>query len=278
MRDKAAPPLEEGEAWYVYCVLFPGPDLPDVGGIDGSALPAPIAEGQLAALASRVDLATFGQAALQKKLEDLAWLDEKVRCHEAVVEVAMRRGPVLPMKFCTIFSGPDAIRRVLREHATPLREGLDHVKDSEEWGVKGFSHRARLRQTALDNDPELREMTGYLARQAPGRAFFLRRRMDDRIEQRRVEREAELIRAATGTLRDRASAMVTNPPAWRQRSGQDEAVVLNLACLVAKPEVDRFLAAIGAWNEAHAGDGLRLAASGPWPPYNFSPRVEDHAA
>lgn len=277
MSDEEAPPLEEGEAWYVYCVLPPGPDLPDAGGIDGSAVPVPIGEGQLAALASRVRLAAFGPEALRKNVEDVTWLAEKVRRHEAVVEAAMRRGPVLPMKFCTIFSCPDAIRRALREHATPLREGLDHVRDSEEWGVKGFSHRGRLRQTALDNDPELREMTGSLARQAPGRAFFLRRRMDDRIEQRRLEREAELIRAATGALRDRATAMVRNPLTWRQRSKEDEEVVLNLALLVAKERVDNFVAAVSAWNEAHASGGLRLEASGPWPPYNFTPRVEHHA-
>jgi hypothetical protein len=72
--------------------------------------------------------------------------------------------------------------------------------------------------------------------------------------------------------------MVGNPPAKRQWAKPDEQVVLNLACLVAKQKVDGFLAAIGAWNEARARDGLRLGASGPWPPYHFSPRVEDHAA
>ena len=182
----------------------------------------------------------------------------------------MAQSPVLPLKFSTIFLSVDRVREMLREHGAQFQEALEFVRDKEEWGVKGFSHLGCLKEAVIGRDPDLGELAAQVATQPPGRAFFVKRRLDDLAERRGLEREGELIRAAQEALRGAVVRMASNPPPKGQ--------ALNLACLVLKGGVENFLAAIAAWNGGHAGGGLRLETSGPWPPYNFSPRIESGAA
>ncbi|MBI2563360.1 MAG: GvpL/GvpF family gas vesicle protein [candidate division NC10 bacterium] len=307
---RATPAPENGVGWYVYGVIPWSVEVPVTAGIEEGRAVAFIFEGPIMAVASPVSLGVFDSEPLRRNMEDPHWLAEKVCQHEAVVEAMLAKGPVLPMKFCTIFRSPDAVRRMLREHAPRFQEALELVRDKEEWGVKGFAHRGYLREATLRRDPELREMAEQLARSAPdrpGSAFFLKRRMDDLAEQRRMEREAELLREAAEALRGSVVQLTSNPPLRGQRVDNGapvsteglsaclpagaaqaggnaqagghtgEEVVLNLACLVLRQGVQTFLAEVQRWNEARADQGLRLVASGPWPPYNFSPRFGSHA-
>jgi hypothetical protein len=287
----ATPAPGNGVGWYVYGVIPWSVEVPVTAGIEEGRAVAFIPEGPIMAVASPVSLAVFDSEPLRRNMEDLRWLAEKVGRHEAVVEAMMARRPVLPMKFCTIFRSPDAVRRMLREHAARFQEALEFVREKEEWGVKGFAHRDCLREAVLRRDPELHEMAEQLARSArarPGSAFFLKRRMDDLAEQRRMEREAELVREAVEALRPSVVQLAINSPLRVRGSNADpsasaadgdpgEEIVLNLACLVLRVEVQTFLAEVRRWNEAGADQGLRLVASGPWPPYNFSPRLGNDA-
>ena len=287
----ATPAPGNGVGWYVYGVVPWSVEVPVTTGIDGGRPTVFIPEGPVMAVASPVSLALFDSEPLRRNMEDPRWLAEKVCRHEAVVEAMMARGPILPMKFCTIFRSPDAVRRMLRENALGFQEALEFVQEKEEWGVKGFAHRGCLREAALRRDPELCELAEQLAvsaRNRPGSAFFLKRRMDDLAEQRRMEREAELIQAAATALRDSVVQLASLPSPRIQGVGEDPAVrssggrpkeemVLNLACLVLREAVQPFLAEVQRWNEAAEDHGLRLVASGPWPPYNFSPRLGNDA-
>jgi hypothetical protein len=296
-----APASETGVGWYVYGVIPWSVEVPVTTGIEEGRAMAFIPEGPIMAVASPVSLSVFDSEPLRRNMEDPRWLAEKVCWHEAVVEAMMARRPILPMKFCTIFRSPDAVRRMLRENALGFQEALEFVQEKEEWGVKGFAHRGCLREAVLRRDPELHEMAERLATSArarPGSAFFLKRRMDDLAEQRRMEREAELVREAVEALRPSVVQLAINSPLRVRGSNADpsasaaglsacgnaqaggdpgEEIVLNLACLVLRVEVQRFLAEVRRWNEVGADQGLRLVASGPWPPYNFSPRLGNDA-
>ena len=287
----ATPAPGNGMGWYVYGVIPWSVEVPVTARIEEGRAVAFIPEGPIMAVASPVSLAVFDSEPLRRHMEDLSWLEETVRQHEALLEAVMAAHPILPMKFCTIFRSPDAVRRMLREHALRFQEALEFVRDKEEWGVKGFAHRDCLREAVLRRDPELCEMAERLATSArarPGSAFFLKGRMDDLAEQRRMEREAELIREAVEALRGSVVQLTSNPPLRGQRVDNGapvstvgghtgEEIVLNLACLVLRQEVQTFLTGVRRWNEAAADQGLRLLASGPWPPYNFSPRLGNHA-
>lgn len=258
--------------WYLYAFLSHG-EVPPMTGIDGHSPLNRIDDQGIVALASQVPLAEFGEKALRRNVEDVGWLEEKVRLHEAIVEAALAKGQLLPMKFGTIFLDPERIRQVIRRNAPVLRNALEELSDKEEWGVKGFVDGTGLRAAVLQNDPVLFALSGEASAKPPGHAFFLRRKIEEAASAKSHEREASLVREAVEAIRKTVVEVAESPSLLRETSRKDE-IVLNLACLVRKDGGEAFLARVEQWSRDHAEERVRLVASGPWPPYHFVPRLD----
>ena len=278
-------PLAQEVGWYVYC-LIPfdraqgkpsSAGIPSLAGIDEQFPLALIVEGALGALVSPVPLAEWSGARLKQHLEDLGWVEEKTRRHEAIVEAAMKQSPVLPLRFCTLFESPEGVQKVLRAHRATLQESFEYLRDKEEWGVKGFSDRPRLRQLLMEVDPKLLRLSKELDGQPPGQAFFLRKQLESLASLKVEEREVELAQSAEEALRRKVVELVKNPPLSRKITGRRQEMILNMACLVPKEHVKGFLAMVARWNSAYEQEGFELIASGPWPPYHFVPVLKGDA-
>ena len=259
--------------WYLYAFLSHG-DLPPLTGIDGHSSLSLIAENGVSALASPVPLAEFGEEALRHNLEDLCWLEEKVRLHETIVESALSKGPLLPMKFGTIFRNAETIRAVIRRNTRRIQEALEFLRDKEEWGVKGFASPAALRAAVCRNDAALLTLAGEASTKPPGQAFFLKRKIEESALAKSLEREEVLTREFLGVIQKTIIDLAAHPPLLPE-APQGERIVLTLACLVRQAGVGAFLAGVEQWNRGHVEEGLRVVASGPWPPYHFVPRLDD---
>lgn len=259
--------------WYLYALLS-HEDLPPVTGIDGGSPLSLIAENGIAALASPVSLAEFGAEALRRNLDDVRWLEEKARLHESIVEAALAKGPVLPMKFGTIFLDVERIREVIRGSAQRMREALEFLSDKEEWGVKAFANREALRASVLRNDPVLLALSREASTKPPGQAFLLKRKIQESAAAKSVEREELLTRELLDSIEKTVVDLTAQPPLLAE-AAQEERIVLNLACLVKREGAEAFLAGVEQWNRTYGEEGFRLITSGPWPPYHFVPRLDD---
>lgn len=265
----ASPP---GVGWYLYGFLSDG-DAPSMAGIDGRSDLTLLAEAGICALASPVPLAEFGEEALRHHLNDLRWVEEKVRLHEAIVEAAMARGTILPARFCTLFADPQRILAAMRRNAPLLQEGFERVRGQEEWGVKGFCNREALQDSLLHADSTLLNSLEAGSGGAPGHAYLFTKSLDAKLAARAREREEETVRAAVAAIREKVTDLLEKPCRVPEGTGK-VAIVLHLACLVRKCKVQEFLVEVDRWNRVTGPEGLRLLTSGPWPPYHFSPLLE----
>ena len=261
----ASPP---GHGWYVYALVQPG-DLAPPKGMDGNSPVTVLLSRGIGAVASVVPLAEFGSEALRRNLQDVGWLEEKVRRHERVVEALLERGPVLPLRFGTIFLNVERLLAVLAKNGSTFREALRYLAGKEEWGLKGLSHRASLRTALVRGDPALLAQGAGGTGASPGHRFFARRQAEDLLAARSLEREVELADVAVAAVAPRVVRLVRNPVAVGIAS-EGERLVLSLACLLERRAVDAFLEDVEHWNRDHRCDGFRLTASGPWPPYHFA--------
>lgn len=271
--------LRTGVGWYLYAFLPAGID-PSAGeaqpmpGIDGHSPLRLVVEAGVAALLSRVPLAEFGEEPLRRNMEDLRWLGDKVRFHEAIVEAALAKGPLLPFKFGTIFLDLDSIRQVIRRNARSLHESLAFLRDKVEWGVKGFTDLATVRAAVLGSDSALLALSREASARPPGQAFFLKRKIEESASTKSREREDVLCREALEIVRGSVVAVLEHSPLVAE-ARHGERIALNLAALVRREQVATFIAEVGRYNRAHGEEGVRLVASGPWPPYHFVPRLDD---
>ncbi|HZN67468.1 MAG TPA: GvpL/GvpF family gas vesicle protein [Tepidisphaeraceae bacterium] len=250
----------EPTASYVYGIARAnGSELPSgLTGIIDDAPVTVVTEVGLAAITSTVRLKEFEQAAIDERVKDLAWVEQKVNAHDRVVKAAML-GAVIPCRFCTVLSDEEEVRQLLRRHAAAIRQTLDRLEGRREWGVK-----AVFAPETVDGRDDEEKVTA-----AAGKSYLLHKR---RQGLRRSEslREAE---AAAEECHRTLSVLAADAAMLPTRDRGDDTggkLLLNGAYLVPDSDLHAFDAALDELRARHGGSGLTLSRTGPWPPYNFA--------
>src|SRR3954471_11867515 len=120
--------------YYVYGVARAGEaDVPDdLAGVDPGRPVTVLEHEGLVALTSRVSLAEFGEEELRENLNDVEWLEEKARSHERVLDEALARMTVVPLRLCTIYRGEAQVRQMLSREHEVFADALDDLVDKAE--------------------------------------------------------------------------------------------------------------------------------------------------
>jgi hypothetical protein len=241
------------------------------GGIDESHPPSFRGNGNVAGVVSQVSRAEFCGPAGEKNLQDLAWLAARACRHQAVLEQAMRLGPVLPARFGTLFSSPASLESFLRKHEAAIARFLGRVGRRQEWAVKGFLDQGRAE-------------TEWLARRrsdkpgpsgsSPGVAYLQEQNLRLQAKQALDDWLAEACQGLLNELNPLASEIVTRRILARETPGAPREMVLNWALLLPAGAVADFRGRIERANAEHNPGGLAFEVSGPWPPYSFCPVLE----
>jgi hypothetical protein len=234
--------------------------LAGLAGVGGSAVRA-IAAGGLTAVASDVDLAQYGETALERNLEDLDWLAATARAHHRVIDAVARHRAVVPMRLAAVYSGDAAVATMLTAQAASFRRTLDRLGTRKEWGVKAY----------LAGRPAPEPAAGQ---PGPGSgAAYLRRRQQQLDAQRDGRRDAAAsARAVHAELSGHAAASCCHPPQLPQLSGERAVMVLNAAYLLDAGSAGDFERAVTGLAARHPH--IRLELTGPWPPYSFASTQE----
>lgn len=205
-------------------------------------------------VASSVPEASYDEASLQARLQDLDWVGPRAVAHQAVVERFLRCRAVLPMQLFTLFHSDErAIEHVQRTKRRVARI-LGHIERHLEWGLRlAWSEEAAPPAVSVAADPS---GAAYLARKrdvlAASRSQAANARSTANNFYRALAREASSARRHAETEQ-----------APRSR------VLLDAAFLVRSDRTDAFRTVLRQQARSLAGSGLAASLSGPWPPYNF---------
>jgi hypothetical protein len=245
---------------WVYAVgaHVPLADLGEVTGVGGE-VPRAIAGAGLTAIAGDVNLAEFGEAALRRNLENLAWLEATARAHHGVIEACARHGPVVPMRLTTVYRDDPNVAAMLAERGADFRAALERTSEREEWGVKAYAERP-----AASAAPA----SGQAGAPGSGAAYLQRRRQaltTQRDTRQAAAASAEQIHNALSRL---AAGTRLHPPQSPQLTGNSAPMLLNAAYLLDCGRGTEFAEAVADLAEQHPA--VRLEITGPWPPYSFA--------
>ncbi|AVT28674.1 gas vesicle protein GvpFL [Plantactinospora sp. BC1] len=225
-------------------------------GMDGGPLRAVPAAG-LVAVVSTAPLAEYGEEALRRNLEDLAWLERAARTHHEVVAALSRTGAVVPTRLATVYRDERGVARLLAERRADLAATLDRLTGRTEWGVKGY---------VVPGLPA--RATAPVGAEGAGAAYLRRRRAELSCRDEGQRAAAQAAAAVHDALAGYAAAARRHAPQDRRLSGAPTAMVLNGAYLVDVAGLDGFTALVTALARRHAE--LRLELTGPWPAYSFA--------
>ena len=251
---------------WVYAIGRAGHPLPErVEAIDGSNNVDGITEGSLMAFATPVDLREYSQQAVDAHSGDLEWLGAIGYRHQAVMQALMMGGTVIPLRAFTLFGSRQMVEAQLRSGRAGFEKVLGRLQGKQEWTLRIEFEPQRWNEALAARVDSLRALTGEIESATPGKAFLLRKRLDD--ERKKASREAEL--QVVGEIEKLVLDKLACETVAESRQSRDGAfpqinVLINRDEEAVLQELHRELSG------RYSSEGITLAVSGPWPPYTFA--------
>jgi hypothetical protein len=260
--QRSAP--EEGSALWAYCVLTPGDAraIPGIEGIERGSAVECIDDGELAALVSEVPLADYGDERLREHLNDIDWVEQTARAHEAVLDQALTHATIVPLRLCTLFRDRDGVRAMLGAQRESLIAGLKALDGRAEWGLKLFVDPNQLEPPESDDG------------ESDGLGYLNRKQRERDAREAAGENASRYAAEAHERLAGLADAARANPVQRPEAHGHTGDMVLNGVYLVRLEREAELMRLVEELRGQWAGDGVDLELTGPWPGYNFAAGAE----
>ncbi|HEX8822409.1 MAG TPA: GvpL/GvpF family gas vesicle protein [Archangium sp.] len=265
MNARAAAPSEghDGVGFYVFCFTRAGVAgaVTGLGLSEDTPLGARVYE-EVAAICCEVPLHEWTGPEGEAHLKDLAWLGPRALRHEEVIERMMRASPVLPLRFGCLFSSARRLEELLQRERARIAAFIDKAANEEEWSLQGSLDVRACEEAMLAADPRVAKLP------ASAGARYL---MEQKLRKDAAQAARAWIQEVQATLPEALEGLVLARRSLRPpREG-----AFHWALLLphgAEAELARRLEPLA---EQLSARGLRLSASGPWPAYNFAPRLAE---
>ncbi|MBM7864294.1 hypothetical protein JOD27_008148 [Lentzea nigeriaca] len=213
----------------------------------------------LMAVVGSVGAGEFGEDALRRNLEDLAWLEATARAHDAVVDIVNHFGPTVPLRLATVYHDDDSVRASLVAHRGEFDTALRRVTGRTEWGVKGYADPDSIANHSVE------EQVGDVGE---GTAYLLRRRARLSALQAAESEAAAKAHRIHEALSRIAVVAKRQPVPHAELLHKRAKIVLNGTYLVDNERADEFADTVRTLDDQHPG--IELDLTGPWPPYSFA--------
>lgn len=252
--------MAEDTGLWAYAVIRASSQVRSVTGIAGGMVRTVVA-GDLAAVASPVDLADYGEEALRRNLERLPWLEATARTHHGVIAEAAKAGEVVPLRLATVYRTEAGLVGMLVRHRADFQGAFDRIEGRSEWGVKAYA-------ASATGSPGGRATTELTSGRGSGAQYLRQRKAQLAASEDARKVAVASARDVHSLLSSVAVASDLHQPQDPELSGRRDRMIMNGTYLVDHQASGEFTAVV---RDAAAGHpALRLELTGPWPPYSFA--------
>ena len=221
--------------------------------------------GELAAFYAPVDAADYSQEAIDARSKDVEWLGAIGYRHQSVMTELMRGGTVIPLRAFTLFANEDSLRAHIDGQRAMFTKILNRLDGKQEWTVRIEFEPQKWSDALAGRVDALKALTSEMEQAASGKAFLLRKKLDE--EKKKASREAE--QQGVGEIERRILdklACDSVAESRQQRSG----AFPQINVLINRDEEARLEDLRQDLEKRYAAEGVTLALTGPWPPYTFA--------
>ena len=187
---------------------------------------------------------------------------DELLTHSGVLERALRKGVVLPMRFGIVMPDEGAVRNELLEaHREELEAQLDEMDGKAEINVKGIYDEPTILREVVGENKEIGALRESIQGQPEDATYFERIRLGELISGALDRKRAEDERWIVDRLLPHAVAVEVGEPVH-------ERMAVNASFLVERerrPEFDRALDELAA----ELGGRINFKYTGPLPPHSF---------
>ena len=249
---------------YVYAVTREAV-TPEADGVDGTRRFGAAAIGGISAVFTPVNAEAFSQEAIDARAGDLEWLGAIGYRHQDVVSDLMKRTAIVPLRAFTLFSSEEAVRAYLHENREMLSKILERLDGKQEWTLRVEFDPSRWSESLTGRVQSLRDLQNEIATAAPGKAFLLRKKLDDERKRASHAAEQEVVAEIERLVLDKLGCETVAETRERRDGAFPQInVLLNRDEEASLQELGETL------NARYEHEGVVLGLTGPWPPYTFA--------
>ena len=249
---------------YVYCVTRDAA-VPGTEGVDGTRRFATASSDGVCAVYTCVNPHEFSQEAIDSRAGDLEWLGAIGYRHQDVVSDLMKQTAIVPLRAFTLFSSEEALRAYLRENAELLKNVLERLDGKQEWTLQVEFDPARWSETLASRVASLRNLQGEIESAPPGKAFLLRKKLDEEKKRSSKEAEQQVVAELEQAVLDKL-ACETVAETRERRDG----AFPQINVLINRDEESILQELHASLIERYSAEGVTVGLTGPWPPYSFA--------
>lgn len=249
---------------YVYAITRDAV-TPECEAIDQSGHFAALPADGVCAVYTPVSEGEFSQEVIDRRAGDLEWLGAVGYRHQNVIAELMKVTAVVPLRAFTMFSSETTLREYLLQNREILTKLLARLDGKHEWTLRVEFDPQRWSEALVGRVESLRALTAEIESASSGKAFLLRKKLDE--ERKRASREAE--QQVVADIEAEVIAKLACDTLAESRL-EREGAFPQINVLIDRDEEARLEELHASLNDRYAADGVTLAMTGPWPPYTFA--------
>lgn len=254
---------------YVYSVTRAAV-MPEVEGVDGTQHFGVATIDGISAVYTAVPAEEFSQEVIDRRAGDLEWLGAIGYRHQAVVSDLMKRTAIVPMRAFTLFSSAEALRAYLQEQQAMLSKVLERLAGKQEWTLRVEFEPGKWSESLAARVESLRDLHQQIATAAPGKAFLLRKKLDDERKRASHAAEQDVVAEIERLVMDKLRCDTVS-----ETREHREGAFPQINVLIDRDEEAQLQELHDELAARYEPEGVTLAISGPWPPYTFSGTMKD---
>ena len=249
---------------YVYAITRDAA-TPDAEGVDGTTRFGTATMEDVHAVFTPVNANEFSQQVIDSRAGDLEWLGAIGYRHQDVMADLLKKTTIVPLRAFTLFSSEEALRAYLAEHRELLAKTLARLDGKQEWTLRIELEPAKWSEAITGRVASLRDLQSDIAAASPGKAFLLRKKLDDEKKRASHAAEDELV----GEIEQAILAKLGCETVAESRQRRDGAFP-QINVLLQRDEESVLQELREELSAQYEQEGVTLALSGPWPPYTFA--------
>lgn len=229
-----------------------------------------IASSGLTAVCSQVPAHEVSQETIDQRSGDLEWLGRIGYAHQQVNQTLAAEKTIVPMRAFTLFSSAEKVREFLDDNRSYLTKTLGEVEGREEWTFRLDFDAANWDRALVLRVDSLRELDEEISRAPAGKAYLLRKKLEDAKKNATREAEASLLSEIESELRETVDAPLLVESRDR-RAGSSPQITI----LLRRGDDEKLKDLETKLASRYGNEGVSFHVTGPWPPYSFVGDRED---
>ncbi|SDO41210.1 GvpL/GvpF family gas vesicle protein [Alkalicoccus daliensis] len=224
--------------------------------------------GDITVAACLVKEEEFNEQELNKKVEDMKWLQEKAFHHHDNMNKLHEKYTIIPLKFGTIYQNKESMESTIGSYRENIQHIFQELEGKEEWNIKIYTDVKKFKESVAVTSPAIEEEQKKIEELPRGKQFFAKKKIEKRIEEQADNDIIDYCENFHEEVKKYSEAEEVKKNWEKKLTGREDDMCWNAAYLIPEEHVEKVAKLVK--DKRTGEENFTFEITGPWPAYHFS--------